>query len=108
MRKNHGKGVAYANVDGRDIIYVVTPAFFLHAIDGETGEALGGFADGRRSQMITDGERLYLAGDRTIYGLEPDPAAELASPPVESDASQDPSLIAVSSTQLTLPPTPYV
>ena len=37
MRKNHGKGVAYANVDGRDVIYVVTPAFFLHALDAETG-----------------------------------------------------------------------
>ncbi len=40
MRKNHGKGVAYANVDGRDVIYVVTPAFFLHALDAETGEHL--------------------------------------------------------------------
>ena len=43
MRKNHGKGVAYANVDGRDIIYVVTPAFFLHALDAHTGEPIGGF-----------------------------------------------------------------
>ena len=43
MRKNHGKGVAYANVDGRDIIYVVTPAFFLHALDAETGEPIEGF-----------------------------------------------------------------
>jgi len=43
MRKNHGKGVAYARVDGRDIIYVVTPAFFLHAVDAETGEPIEGF-----------------------------------------------------------------
>ncbi len=43
MRKNHGKGVAYANVDGRDIIYVVTPAFFLHAFDANTGEPIEGF-----------------------------------------------------------------
>ena len=43
MRKNHGKGVAYANVDGRDIIYVVTPAFFLHALDAETGQPIEGF-----------------------------------------------------------------
>ena len=43
MRKNHGKGVAYANVDGRDVIYVVTPAFFLHALDAETGQPLEGF-----------------------------------------------------------------
>ncbi|MEE8061997.1 MAG: hypothetical protein V3T16_09205, partial [Gemmatimonadales bacterium] len=43
MRKNHGKGVAYANVDGRDVVYVVTPAFFLHALDAETGQPVEGF-----------------------------------------------------------------
>jgi len=45
MRKNHGKGVAYANVDGRDIIYMVSPAFFLHAIDADTGEHIEGFGE---------------------------------------------------------------
>ena len=45
MRKSHGKGVAYANVDGRDIIYLVTPAFFLHAIDANTGEHIEGFGE---------------------------------------------------------------
>ena len=40
MRKNHGKGVAYANVDGRDVIYLISPAFFLHALDAHTGEHL--------------------------------------------------------------------
>jgi glucose dehydrogenase len=43
MRKNHGKGVAYANVDGRDVIYLISPAFFLHAIDAHTGEHIEGF-----------------------------------------------------------------
>jgi quinoprotein glucose dehydrogenase len=43
MRKNHGKGVAYARVDGRDVIYVVTPAFFLHALDAETGQPIEAF-----------------------------------------------------------------
>jgi glucose dehydrogenase len=43
MRKNHGKGVAYANVDGRDIVYLISPAFFLHAIDAHTGEHIEGF-----------------------------------------------------------------
>jgi len=38
MRKNHGKGVAYANVDGRDVVFHISPAFFLHAIDAHTGE----------------------------------------------------------------------
>ncbi|MDX1389571.1 MAG: PQQ-binding-like beta-propeller repeat protein, partial [Acidobacteriota bacterium] len=46
MRKNHGKGVAYANVNGRDIVYVVTPAFFLHALDAETGRPIEGFGGG--------------------------------------------------------------
>jgi glucose dehydrogenase len=36
-RKNYGKGVAWANVDGRDIIYVITPGFYLAALDADTG-----------------------------------------------------------------------
>lgn len=40
MRAGYGKGVGYAEVDGRDVIYVVTPAFFLHAIDARTGRPL--------------------------------------------------------------------
>ena len=43
MRSSYGKGVAYAEFDGRLVIYVVTPAFFLHALDAETGEHLEGF-----------------------------------------------------------------
>jgi glucose dehydrogenase len=42
-RQNYGKGVAYAEVDGRGVIYAITPAFFLHALDAETGRPLGGF-----------------------------------------------------------------
>ncbi|MFW5905017.1 MAG: hypothetical protein ACOCUZ_02250, partial [bacterium] len=37
MRKSYGKGVAYAEVDGRELVYLVTPGFFLHALDAETG-----------------------------------------------------------------------
>ena len=59
MRKNHGKGVAYANVDGRDIIYLISPAFFLHAIDAHTGEHIEGFGspvpiDGFPSTGVVD------------------------------------------------------
>jgi quinoprotein glucose dehydrogenase len=43
MRKNHGKGVAHASLNGRDVVYVVTPAFFLHALDAHTGQPLEGF-----------------------------------------------------------------
>jgi len=30
MRNGYGKGVAYADVDGRGVIYITSPAFFLH------------------------------------------------------------------------------
>ncbi len=40
MRANHGKGVAYAEVDGKGVVFITTPAFFLHALDAETGKPL--------------------------------------------------------------------
>ena len=43
MRASYGKGVAYTEVEGRGVIYVITPAFFLHALDAKTGEHLEGF-----------------------------------------------------------------
>jgi quinoprotein glucose dehydrogenase len=43
MRASHGKGVAYAEVNGRGVVYIVTPAFFLHALDAETGKPLAGW-----------------------------------------------------------------
>ena len=43
MRASYGKGVGHGYVDGRLIIYVITPGFFLHAIDGKTGQHLEGF-----------------------------------------------------------------
>ena len=43
MRQNYGKGVAYAEIDGRDVIYYTSPAFFLHALDAKTGRPLEGF-----------------------------------------------------------------
>lgn len=45
MRKDYGKGVAYDVVDGRGRILVVTPAFFLHAVDAETGLPVPGFGE---------------------------------------------------------------
>jgi quinoprotein glucose dehydrogenase len=36
-RKNYGKGVAFARVDGRPVIYLATPASFLWALDADTG-----------------------------------------------------------------------
>ena len=43
MRADYGKGVGYANIDGRDVIYIISPAFFLTALDAETGRPLEGF-----------------------------------------------------------------
>jgi len=41
MRNNYGKGVAYAEVEGRGgVIFMTSPAFFLHALDARTGQPL--------------------------------------------------------------------
>jgi len=42
-RFEHGKGVAYAEIDGKGVVYVITAAFFLHALDADTGKPLDGF-----------------------------------------------------------------
>lgn len=54
MRKNYGKGVAYAEVEGRGVVFVVTPAFFLHALDAETGRPLEDFGDGGTVDLLDD------------------------------------------------------
>jgi quinoprotein glucose dehydrogenase len=41
-RQNYGKGVAYAEVDGRDVFYMFSPGFYLHALDAETGHPIPG------------------------------------------------------------------
>ena len=43
MRADYGKGVAYAEVDGKGVVYISTPAFFLIALDADTGAPLPGF-----------------------------------------------------------------
>ena len=43
MRSDYGKGVAYAEIDGKGVIYITTPAFFLVALDADTGALLEGF-----------------------------------------------------------------
>ena len=45
MRADYGKGVGYANIDGRDVIYIISPGFFLTALDAETGRPLEGFGE---------------------------------------------------------------
>lgn len=43
MRKDYGKGIAYSEVDGRGVIYTISPGFFLTALDAKTGRPLEGF-----------------------------------------------------------------
>ncbi|MEX0618997.1 MAG: PQQ-binding-like beta-propeller repeat protein [Pseudohongiellaceae bacterium] len=43
MRADYGKGVGYAEIDGRGVIYIISPAFFLTALDAKTGAPLEGF-----------------------------------------------------------------
>lgn len=48
MRNGYGKGVAYGDIDGRGVIYISSPAFFLYALDAKTGlplENWGGDVD---------------------------------------------------------------
>jgi glucose dehydrogenase len=40
MRAAYGKGVAYHEIDGRGVVYMATPGFFLFALDANTGRPL--------------------------------------------------------------------
>jgi quinoprotein glucose dehydrogenase len=40
MRASYGKGVAYYELNGRGVVFVTTPGFFLVALDAETGQPL--------------------------------------------------------------------
>lgn len=46
MRRGYGKGVAYGEIDGRPVIYIATPGFFLWALDAETGQPLRDWGTG--------------------------------------------------------------
>jgi len=63
MRADYGKGIAYAEIDGRGVVYISSPAFFLTALDAETGEPLenwgrpvgvDGFPETGVTDMLTD------------------------------------------------------
>ncbi len=40
MRTAYGKGIAYGEVNGKGVVYIATPGFFLVALDAETGKPL--------------------------------------------------------------------
>ncbi len=43
MRSNHGKGVIYHRINGRGVVFVTTPGFFMHALDAKTGVPIEGW-----------------------------------------------------------------
>jgi len=45
MRKGYGKGITYGEIDGRGVVYITTPGFFLHALDAETGRPIEGWGE---------------------------------------------------------------
>jgi glucose dehydrogenase len=46
MRAGYGKGVSYAEIDGRGVVFITTPARFLYALDAETGRPLENWGRG--------------------------------------------------------------
>jgi quinoprotein glucose dehydrogenase len=40
MRTAYGKGVAYTEINGKGVVFISTPGFFLFAIDADTGQPL--------------------------------------------------------------------
>ena len=40
MRAGYGKGVAYSEINGKGVVYIATPGFFLVALDADTGQPL--------------------------------------------------------------------
>jgi glucose dehydrogenase len=51
MRAAYGKGVAYHEIDGRGVVYISTPGFFLFALDAQTGQPLPNW--GRQVRLPT-------------------------------------------------------
>jgi glucose dehydrogenase len=37
MRADYGKGIAYTEIDGRGVIFIISPGFFMTALDADTG-----------------------------------------------------------------------
>jgi glucose dehydrogenase len=40
MRTAYGKGVAYTEINGKGVVFISTPGFFLFALDADTGQPL--------------------------------------------------------------------
>jgi glucose dehydrogenase len=90
-RQNYGRGVAYSEIDGRGVIYLVTPGFFLHALDAKTGEPLEGFGghipiDGFPETGTVDMMATLGHPYDVFSGIDPDVGAiTTSSPPLIVD-----------------------
>ena len=92
MRADYGKGVAYAEVDGREIIYISSPAFFLTALDAKTGKpienwgrpvGIDGFPETGVVDMLTDLTSDLPYGHDPVNGLDlGDGYITTSSPPI--------------------------
>jgi quinoprotein glucose dehydrogenase len=54
MRKNYGKGVGYAEYDGRGYVYLFTAGFFVHALDADTGRPIETFGNEGTVDALAD------------------------------------------------------
>jgi quinoprotein glucose dehydrogenase len=63
MRQGYGKGITYAELDGRGVVFITSPGFFLHALDADTGRPLenwgrpvpvDGFSDSGTVDLVED------------------------------------------------------
>ncbi len=70
MRKGYGKGIAYGEIDGRGVVYITTPGFFLHALDAETGKPLEGWGEAVPIDGFPSSGTVDLVAD-LIDGWEP-------------------------------------
>lgn len=52
MRKNYGKGVAYHETNGKGRVFMVSPAFIMHALDVETGRPIESFGKGGKVDLL--------------------------------------------------------
>ena len=77
MRSNHGKGVAYGRINGRGVVYVTTPGFFLHALDAKTGQPLEKLGRRRAGARLPEDRlgRHAQGPDRRLGSLEERQAA---------------------------------
>jgi len=63
MRAGYGKGISYAEVNGRGVVFISTPGFFLHALDAETGQPLENWGEGVPIEGFPESGSVDLVAD---------------------------------------------